>query len=150
MNRVLVTGPFGEFTLDEFSVRPIIFLAYETGFASVKSLIEHVIALELEQPLHLYWIVEKPGGHYMENYCKYWANSLDNFRYTPLHVLDNFGSLGKRTAAAVQPLWDDYPDLTGLDLYMSIPVGGESPLRDLLLRRGIPEERLRMELLEKY
>ncbi len=65
MNKVLVTGPFGEFTLDETSVRPIIFLAYETGFASIKSLIEHVIALELEQPLHLYWIAGKPGGHYI-------------------------------------------------------------------------------------
>ncbi|MCP4042957.1 MAG: hypothetical protein GY731_13530 [Gammaproteobacteria bacterium] len=71
MNKVLVTGTFGEFTLDETSVRPLIFLAYETGFASIKSLIEHVIALELEQPLHLYWIAGKPGGHYMGNYCKY-------------------------------------------------------------------------------
>ncbi len=148
--KVLLTGPFGEFTLDEASRRPIILLAYETGFASVKSLIEHAIALEMEQPLHLYWVVEKAGGHYMENYCRSWVDSLDSFRYTPLHLDDGKGSLGKRTARAVKPLWTDYEDLSGVDLYMSIPVGAEHPLHERLLDHGLPEDRLRMELLEKY
>lgn len=48
---VTVEGPWGNFSLDESSKRPIIFVAYETGFASIKSIIEHAIALELEQPL---------------------------------------------------------------------------------------------------
>ncbi len=148
--KVLVTGPFGEFTLDEASKRPMVLLAYETGFASVKSLIEHAIALELEQPLHLYWVVEKPGGHYMENYCRAWVDGLDSFHYTPLHLRDGKGSLGKRTAKALRPLWTDHPDLSGVDLYMSIPVGAEHPLHEELLRHGLPEGRLRMELLEKY
>ena len=148
--KVLVTGPFGEFTLDETSRRPIIFLAYETGFASIKSLIEHVIALELEQPLHLYWVVEKAGGHYMENYCRAWVDGLDSFRYTPLQLRDAKGSLGKRTARAFKPLLRDYPDLSGVDLYMSIPVDAEHPLHERLLRHGLPQQRLRMELLEQY
>jgi hypothetical protein len=37
-----------------------------------------------------------------------------------------------------------------MDLYMSIPVGAEHPLHEELLRHGLPERRLRMELLEKY
>jgi CDP-4-dehydro-6-deoxyglucose reductase len=148
--KVLVTGPFGEFILNEASPRPIIFLAYETGFASIKSLIEHAIALELEQPLHLYWVVEKDGGHYMRNYCRAWVDSLDSFRYTPLHLHDSDSSLGKRTARVFELLWSDYPDLSGVDLYMSIPVGAEHPLRERLLEHGLPEERLRMELLEQY
>ncbi len=148
--RVTVTGPFGEFTLDERSPRPALFLAYETGFASIKSLIEHAIALDLEQPLHLFWTVEKPGGHYMQNYCRSWADGLDNFRYTPLHLAIDQGPLGARIAAAIQPLLDEYPDLSGYDLYMSVPVDAGSLVESLLLAHGLPRPQLHMELLELY
>jgi len=40
---VLLRGPYGDFTLDEESERPLVFIAWESGFASVSSLIDHVI-----------------------------------------------------------------------------------------------------------
>ena len=81
---VTVEGPWGNFSLDENSKRPIIFVAYETGFAPIKSIIEHAIALELEQPLHLYWMAHQPGNHYLNNLCRSWLDALDNFSYTAL------------------------------------------------------------------
>lgn len=147
---VVITGPFGDFTLREESARPILFIAYETGFASIKSLIEHAIALDLTQPIHLCWIVEKPGGHYMHNQCRAWADSLDNFCYSPVSVPRGRDPEQGGVGAALQQVLEHYSDLTQHDVYMSVPVYAGQPLQSLLASRGLPEHALRMELLEKY
>ena len=53
---VRIEGPRGEFVLDEESNRPLIFLACDTGFAPIKSLLEHAMALDAAETLDLYWI----------------------------------------------------------------------------------------------
>ena len=47
--------------LNEKSHRPLIFIACETGFAPIKSLIEHAMALDAAETLHLYWIAAGKG-----------------------------------------------------------------------------------------
>ena len=83
-HQVMLSGPDGDFVLDTTSQRPLIFIAYETGFAPLKSLIEHAISLELTQPIHLYWAARHTDGHYLENHCRSWQDALDNFRYTAI------------------------------------------------------------------
>ena len=41
-----IEGPEGEFVLQEKITRPLYFFAFDTGFAPVKSLIEHAMSLE--------------------------------------------------------------------------------------------------------
>ena len=53
---VRIDGPRGEFVLDEASPRPLLFIARDTGFAPVKSLLEHAMALDAAETLELYWI----------------------------------------------------------------------------------------------
>ena len=52
-DKLVVSGPFGNVTLDNDSPRPLLFIAHGTGFAPLLSLIEHAINLELEQPMYL-------------------------------------------------------------------------------------------------
>lgn len=75
-----IEGPTGSFVLDENANAPIIFVAFDTGFAPIKSLIEHAITLEHAEFIHLYWLhtEEKP---YMHNQCRAWVDALDNFKY---------------------------------------------------------------------
>ncbi len=73
-----IEGPHGHFTLEETSSAPLVLVAEGTGFAPIKSLLEHFIALERERPAHLFWIAE-PGGHYLENVCRAWQDVLDDF-----------------------------------------------------------------------
>jgi CDP-4-dehydro-6-deoxyglucose reductase len=75
-----INGPSGSFILDEDSNDPILFIAFDTGFAPIKSLIEHAITLEHAESIHLYWLhsAEKP---YMHNQCRAWEDALDNFSY---------------------------------------------------------------------
>ncbi len=75
-----VEGPVGRFTLDESSTRPLVMVAEGTGFAPIKSLIEHYIALDMPQTLYLFWLTET-GGHYLANLCRAWHDALDRFEF---------------------------------------------------------------------
>lgn len=81
-----IQGPRGEFVLDDDSSRPLVFIAFDTGFSSIKSLLEHAIALEKEQPIQLYWIVTPDNTPYMEKYCRSIEYALDNFSYFPIAI----------------------------------------------------------------
>jgi CDP-4-dehydro-6-deoxyglucose reductase len=158
---VTVEGPWGNFSLDESSKRPIIFVAYETGFAPIKSIIEHAIALELEQPLHLYWMAHHPGNHYLNNLCRSWLDALDNFSYTALTGGELSGAsnweastgpvMGLRDMeAAGAAIVADHPDLAGFDVYLTAPESSTEGIVELLLRHGLPKEQLHLDIMKRF
>ena len=75
-----IEGPTGTFVLDEDSNNAVIFIAFDTGFAPIKSLIEHAVTLEHAEFIQLYWIhtEDKP---YMHNQCRAWVDAFDDFKY---------------------------------------------------------------------
>jgi len=75
-------GPTGEFVLAE-SERPLAFVACDTGFAPIKSLIEHAMAVEATESISLDWLALRADGHYLANQCRAWAEAFDDFRYAP-------------------------------------------------------------------
>lgn len=79
-----VEGPYGTFTLDDESPRPLVLVAEGTRFAAMRSLMEHAANLEVEQPLRLYWVADSVCGHYLTNYCRAMADALDNVEFIPL------------------------------------------------------------------
>jgi len=80
-----ITGPRGEFVLDEASVHSLVFIAWHTGFAPIKSLIEHAMALDDAEDIHLFWIAGNMKDRYLDNLCRAWQDALDNFHY---HAID--------------------------------------------------------------
>ena len=92
---VTVWGPSGEFVLADSS-RPLVFAACDAGFAPIKSLIEHALALEAAPSLALFWLATKPDGHFLANQCRAWGEALDQFEYELLSDPDiTFGALQK-------------------------------------------------------
>lgn len=79
-----IEGPQGEFILHEKSSRPLCFIAFDTGFAPVKSLIEHALSLDTAEAIFLYWIGSGERSIYLSNIARAWADALDNFHYTEL------------------------------------------------------------------
>ena len=158
---VTVEGPWGNFSLDERSKRPIIFVAYETGFAPIKSIIEHAIALELEQPLHLYWMAHQPGNQYLNNLCRSWLDALDNFSYTALTGDGLSGESSWETStnpvvglrdmeAAGAAIVADHPDLAGFDVYLTAPESSTEGIVELLLRHGLPKGQLHLDVMKRF
>ena len=134
---VHVEGPRGEFVLDEGSTRPLVFVAFDTGFAPVKSLIEHAMALDASESLHLYWIAGGEGGHYLDNLCRSWNDALDNFRYVPL-----------KTESGLASLLEDHPRLPECDVYVAGPAQAMHAAEFVLLEHGVPRAQLRLCTLE--
>lgn len=78
---VLLEGPHGDFVLSGNDGRRMLFIAIDGGFAPIKSLVEHAVALERSQPMRLVWLVQEAGGHYLANQCRAWRDALDNFSF---------------------------------------------------------------------
>jgi CDP-4-dehydro-6-deoxyglucose reductase len=158
---VMIEGPWGDFSLDETSRRPILFVAYETGFAPVKSIIEHTFALEAEQLIHLYWMVRQPGGHYLQNLCRSWLDALDNFKFTPLFGDSRKDGMSWEVSADPErdahdmatlaaAITADYPDLSGFDVYLTAPESGMERIVQALQQHGLPPEQLHLDLMQRF
>lgn len=143
---VRVEGPRGEFVLDEQSPRPLIFIAAGTGFAPVKSLIEHALALDVAETLHLYRIA-LGTGHYLDNLCRAWSDALDNFRYTPL-TADGAWAEDAVVQRALLQVLQDHPRLGDLDIYVAGPEPLASAAEYLLLDGGLPRAQLSVSTVE--
>ena len=152
---VHLEGPWGRFSLDEESKRPIIFIAYDVGFGPVSSLIEHAINIELAQSMHLYWYAARPGEHYLDNQCRAWADALDAFSYTPLVAAApdapaRGGTSGAKVASDAPQVFaevgldivENYPDLSTFDCYLIGPKAFRAAAKRPLLAHGLPQQRL--------
>jgi ferredoxin-NADP reductase len=78
---ISVRGPVGEFVLAD-SPHPLVFAACDTGFAPIKSLIEHALSLDAAPSITLFWLATRPDGHFMANQCRAWSEALDPFEYS--------------------------------------------------------------------
>lgn len=135
---VTVDGPRGTFLLNEASSRPIIFIAWDTGFGSIQSLMEHLISLEISNPVSLYWV--SPTRPYRENRALSWNSVIDTYRYQWIH------SDPAECADPVEQLLEQLQQdrtVPEADLYVTAPADILIPLGERLLELGLPEEQLR-------
>ncbi len=148
---VTVTGPEGNFVLVDDSIKPILFIALNDGFAPMRSLIEHAISIDSAESLHLYWLVDQKTGHYMDSLCRSWRDALDNFCYTPL-ILENGGSINLLTHTrqelidALEPVITDHTSLNSFDAYVAGPESFVKVVSNVLYDYQLLPIHLRIEL----
>jgi CDP-4-dehydro-6-deoxyglucose reductase len=139
-----IRGPRGEFTLDEDSPRSLVFIAVNAGFGPVKSLIEHAMALDIAEDLHLYWITTPDNSHYLGNLCRSWEDALDNFHYTPLQATDTVP-----VEALLSDILAELEDINGLDYYACVPAPLREPVENCLREHGVSAARIRLEQIRQ-
>ena len=128
-----VEGPYGHFTFSENLERPVVLITCDTGFASGKSVIEHIVAQESEVPIHLYRTSFKVPI-YMENLCFAWRDALDQLKYSTLANASNDPSC---VAGWMQQIACDYPQLSDTDFYLCLPTNILDPMKSALLEHGV-------------
>jgi CDP-4-dehydro-6-deoxyglucose reductase len=143
---VRIEGPRGEFVLNEESTRPLIFIAGETGFAPIKSLIEHAMALDAAETMHLYWIASS-AGHYLDNLCRAWGDALDNFRYSPV-AADGTMRDEAVMQGVLQQILRDHPPMGDYDIYVAGPEPLATAAEFLLLDHGLPRAQLAVSTID--
>lgn len=144
---VNITGPRGDFILNEDSPRSLVFVAWHTGFAPIRSLIEHAMALDVAENIHLVWIAANKKDRFLDNLCRSWEDALDNFHYTPVDADLTDSSLDKKQLI-VNHINIELDDLADYDFYIS----GNKPLLDsckeTLINNGLPPDQLSSDLIE--
>jgi CDP-4-dehydro-6-deoxyglucose reductase len=141
-----IEGPQGEFILHEKSPRPLYFIAFDTGFAPIKSLIEHAMSLEAAETIHLYWIGSHDSSIYLPNVGRAWDDALDNFDYTQLVAdFDLANPNGKREEmlkALLLDFFKKHPDVIESDIYIAGPEAANSIAEQFFLELGLPKTRV--------
>jgi CDP-4-dehydro-6-deoxyglucose reductase len=139
---ITLEGPKGQFILQTDSTRPSLFLAYGHGFAPIRSLIEHAIALDTAESLHLYWLTSPEEGHYLDNLCRSWADALENFQYTPMTVEQ--GSNMQLEQALARIMEEYVLTLNEFEMYVAGPESFVMLAKTALQQQHLPETQLHL------
>ncbi len=146
-DRLRIEGPLGTFVPREHSERPMIFMAGGTGFAPIKAIVEHFMALGTRRPMHVYWGARSAADLYMRPLAEGWARALPNLDFQPV-VSDPALAGGLRSALVHEAVLQDHPRLAGHDVYMSGPPAMIEMAHPLFTAAGLPEDRLYYDSFE--
>jgi len=138
-DEIELVGPFGDFVLDEVSTRPLIFIAQGSGYAPIKSLLQHALSLDHAPSIALYWLAG-PDGHYQDNLPRSYASALDNFSYIAVTrerpYDDVLGEIAARTEFAVSNVY-----AAGQNTFLELA-------RSRLIMAGMPQHQWHAEVVD--
>lgn len=112
-----IEGPQGAFFIRDKSEKPIIFVASGTGFAPVKAMIESEARKHHGRQMTLYWGGRRPGDLYLSRLAQEWA---ETFGVTYVPVVSDAQAEDQwhgRTGFVHRAVMEDYPDLSGHQVY---------------------------------
>lgn len=137
-----IEGPFGNFTFEEESQRPMIFIAGGTGFGPIKAIIEHLMQEGVTRPIHLYWGARIRDGLYLNSLAETWAQQ-PHISYVPVlsepSAADDWPG---RAGLVHQAVAEDFANLSGFDLYVSGPPALVEATRQMVVAKGLPNSQL--------
>ena len=133
-------GPLGTFFLREDSEKPVLFVASGTGFAPIKSIIEHVLHSGIKRSMHFYWGGRKLTDLYMLEQAREWE--ARGIKFTPVLSESVPTDVWPGEVGFVhQAVLSDYSDLSGYQIYAcGSPLMVEAAHRDFTNLRGLPNE----------
>ena len=137
---ITLQGPTGSFILNENSPRALVFIAEGIGFASIKGLIEHAMALDTAERIYLFWSAADEDGAYLNNLCRAWNDALDNFEYRPLTGAAAKQDLGDQLAQELEP-----HDPAVFDYYLCVSESMRQQFEQFAGREGIPAHQFLFE-----
>ena len=135
-----VEGPLGTFFLQDEIDKPIIFVAGATGFAPVKSMLEHAFHAGSKRRMLLYWGVRMRKDLYMGDLPERWQQEHENFTFIP--VLSEPGpddNWQGRTGLVHEAILQDHPDLSGFQIYACGSMLMVQAARPSFIAQGLPE-----------
>ncbi|MBL3960950.1 CDP-6-deoxy-delta-3,4-glucoseen reductase [Burkholderia sp. KCJ3K979] len=133
-------GPFGTFFVRDESDKPMILLASGTGFAPIKSIIEHELRKQSGRQMTLYWGGRRPHDLYLDSLAQSWVDQGVN--YVPVVSDAQSGDdWGGRSGFVHEAVMKDFADLSSYQVYAcGAPVVVLSAKRDFTERCGLSED----------
>lgn len=141
-----IEGPLGSFYLREApnDQTTLIFLASGTGFAPIKSILEHIFSMlpsqESRRKLLLYWGVRVKADLYLDDLVRKWTRTYKNFSYIPV-LSDALPSdeWAGRVGLVHQAVLEDIPNLASYQVYAcGSPLMVKAAYQDFTQLRNLP------------
>ncbi|EDY87218.1 CDP-6-deoxy-L-threo-D-glycero-4-hexulose-3-dehydrase reductase [gamma proteobacterium HTCC5015] len=144
-----IEGPHGSFHLNEESDKPLILMAGGTGFAPIKSLIEHMIHTDDHRPVHLFWGVRNQPDLYLNHLAELWQKKHHQIQYTP--VLSEAAADREWTGErgwVHDSVIRHYADLSDHEVYCCGPPPMIEAAKHALKQQGLNEEAFHFDSFE--
>ena len=134
-------GPLGTFFVREDSDKPIVFLATGTGFAPIKSIVEHALHSGMQRQLTLYWGARHRADIYLYDLPLQWQQDYPNFKFVPLLSQPGPEDQWSGRVGHVQDcVLQDYADISGLQVYACGTPSMVEAAHKSLVGAGLPED----------
>ena len=114
-----IEGPKGDFFLREESDKPAILIAGGTGFGPIKAIVEHLISIDSQRQIHIYWGVRAEEDIYSA-LPSGWSNEFETISYTPVLSEAN-GSWQGAKGYVHEAVIQDFSDLSDYEVYACGP-----------------------------
>ena len=135
-----VEGPLGSFFIHDDATRPIIFIAGGTGFAPVKSMVEHIFTQKNPREIHFYWGARNLPSLYLRDLPERWAKERANFHFVPvLSEPTPEDAWQGRTGFVHDAVLADIAALAEYDVYACGPPAMVKAAFEAMTQRGLPE-----------
>jgi len=147
-SRVSISLPYGQACLTDMPASPIILLAAGTGFAQMKSIVEHLHYHHYAHPVSLYWGVRKKNDMYLKSLARTWAEQSAHFHFSPLiaNIDDHQGV--KHHSQMADAVLADHPDLAHSRVFVSGSPKLVFSAMEVLLDAGLPKQQFFSDVLE--
>ena len=135
-------GPLGSFFMQDDSDKPILFLASGTGFAPIKSMIEHAMHNDIKRPMVMYWGARVRDELYMDDLARSWEKEIPGFRYVPVLSESPVSDMWNgRRGLVHEAVLEDFADLSAYQVYAcGAPVMVEAAHRTFIADRHLPAD----------
>ena len=130
-------GPLGTFFLREESAKPMILLAGGTGFAPIKSLVEHALHAGMTRPMNIYWGARDLAGLYLPELPAQWAAEHAHITYVPVLSDEDWSG---RKGFVHKAVLEDHADLSAFQVYACGAPAMIDAARADFLAAGMPED----------
>jgi CDP-4-dehydro-6-deoxyglucose reductase len=145
--RLSAEGPLGTFVPHEASNRSMIFVAGGTGFAPIKAIVEHFLALGSTRPMHLYWGARSSDELYLRDEVEGWTAQSPWLQFHG--VISGDGSAdGLRRGLVHEAVLADHPHLGAHEVYLCGPPAMVDAGRHAFVDAGLPDHRLYFDSYE--
>ena len=140
-----LTGPLGLCTPDKLELnKPIIFIAYGTGFAPIKAMLETLLTQPVLPAIHLYWAMPRTTNFYLLPLIKQWQVEHATFSFSSILLP---AEKNWHPSIIDEHVLRDYPDLSNFQVYAAAPKAFISAALIAFTERGLPRAKLFSDLL---
>ena len=144
-----IEGPFGGFSLNEESDRPIIMIGGGTGYAPLNGMLEHAHSLEMKNDIHLFNGVRAKRDVYMQDQINALQEKMLNLKSTVvLSDPEDADDWQGATGFVHEEVLKQFDDLSGFDIYMSGPPPMVNAAKAAFMEKGATEDHMFSDAFE--